>query len=163
MNIQGIMMAKGKCMIQIVTLHNINVQKDVQVNIRLTNDSLIRINEQIFLRTEQYMQCSCFPRETSRHHLGKYSSNWLTYLHPSLTKRQITTFDENQIHLIKNLMKLISGLSIHLKCGPTELLQTLDSLELGVLQTISDDAQKNEIMSLIQTILSKRNESTSSW
>jgi hypothetical protein len=36
MNIQGIMMAKGKCMIQIVTLHNINVQKDVQVNIRLT-------------------------------------------------------------------------------------------------------------------------------
>jgi hypothetical protein len=38
MNIQGIMMAKGKCMIQNVTLHNINVQKDVQVNIRLTED-----------------------------------------------------------------------------------------------------------------------------
>jgi hypothetical protein len=77
-------------------------------------------------------------------------------------------------------MILISGLSIHLKCGPTELLQTLDSLELGVLQKISHDAQKNEIMSLIQAIrdranisknraifamllFSKRNESTSSW
>jgi hypothetical protein len=42
MNIQGIMMAKGKCMIQIVTLHNINVQKDVQVNIRLTEDHQIQ-------------------------------------------------------------------------------------------------------------------------
>jgi hypothetical protein len=52
----------------------------------------------------------------------------------TLRNRKITTFDENQINLIKNLMILISGLSIHLKCGPTELLQTLDSLELGVLQ-----------------------------
>jgi hypothetical protein len=80
----------------------------------------------------------------------------------TLRKRKITTFNENQIHLIKNLMKLISGLSIHLKCGPSELLQTLDSLELGVLQTISDDAQKNEIMSLIQTIRDIWDNNTSS-
>ena len=80
----------------------------------------------------------------------------------TLRNRQITTFDENQINLIKNLMILISGLSIHLKCGPTELLPTLDSLELGVLQKISDDAQKNEIMSLIQTIRDIWDNNTSS-
>ena len=80
----------------------------------------------------------------------------------TLRNRQITTFDENQINLIKNLMILISGLSIHLKCGPTELLQTLDSLELGVLQKKCDDAQKNEIMSLIQTIRDIWDNNTSS-
>ena len=80
----------------------------------------------------------------------------------TLRNRQITTFDENQINLIKNLMILISGLSIHLKCGPTELLQTLDSLELGVLQKISDDTRKTEIMSLIQKIRDIWDNNTSS-
>ena len=44
----------------------------------------------------------------------------------------------------------------------TPRLSNEDSLELGVLQKISDDAQKNEIMSLIQTIRDIWDNNTSS-
>jgi hypothetical protein len=85
---------------------------------------LIRITEQIFLRTEQYFQCTshCLVKKALYYLKERkfFDRQDIKETICTLRKRQITTFDENQIHLIKNLMKLISGLSIHLKCGPTE-------------------------------------------
>ncbi|XP_052081592.1 NFX1-type zinc finger-containing protein 1-like [Mytilus californianus] len=64
-------------------------------------------------------------------------------------------FDQEQIHMLTNLLVLMKGLVCHVKTGPSDLMQPLDSLERCVYEKVKDENQQRDLESLIQEIRDK--------